>query len=281
MKNQENNLEEVIARENDESGAGIEEEIRQDPEISQMAAGDGFKERFYKDKEKYDKRLLLESLTDEDREALRLGRELLEKKTAKKKKNIFVRVGVAAAVLTLTLAIGITSVGGPRRIIEVLYQMIGSREVIKINSYREDKGDILESDGFTEEDAYLQIEEELGVNAVRVEKVSEQMSFEGLELDENLQTARLYYDMDGDRINYIITSTYADSSLSMDFDDKVIDTYEFPLDKTTVTVKEYEIDERKQSKYVAIFEYRHIYYSLIATLEKAEFELLLEKLNFP
>ena len=49
MKNQENNFKEVIAREIEESGAGIEEEIRQDPEISQMEAGDGFKERFYED----------------------------------------------------------------------------------------------------------------------------------------------------------------------------------------------------------------------------------------
>lgn len=280
MKNQENNLEEVIARENDESGAGIEEEIRQDPEISQMAAGDGFKERFYKDKEKYDKRLLLESLTDEDREALRLGRELLEKKTAKKKKNVFVRVGVAAAVMTLTLAIGITSVGGPRRIIEVLYQMIGSREVIKINSYREDKGDILISENFTEEEAYQQIEDDLEIKAVKVEKVLNQMEFEGADVDSDMQTARIFYGVGGSRINFIITATYADSALGLTADDKFIGEYEYPLDETIVEIREYQIEEKNQTKFVAIFEHRHIYYSLIATLERSDFELLLDNLNF-
>lgn len=50
--------------------------------INEMSEADeGFMERFNKNREKYDKKLLLENLTEEDKEALRLGRELLEKKS--------------------------------------------------------------------------------------------------------------------------------------------------------------------------------------------------------
>lgn len=277
MKNQENNFDEVIAREIEESGAGIEEEIRQDPEISQMSAGDGFKERFDKNREKYDKRLLLDSLTDEDREALLLGRELLEKKTVKKKKNIFMRVGVAAAVLTLTLAVGITSFGDRTRIIEVLYQIIGSEEMIQINSF---KGNILRSGGYPLEKAYEQIEEELGIKAVRLMEISQSMTFEGMDIDSEMETARISFDLDGDRINYLITSTFAESSLGLNADDKLNDSYEYPLDETIIDVREYIIDGKQKKKYVAVFEYRHVYFILTATMKKAEFELLLNNLNF-
>lgn len=46
--------------------------------IVESEADEGFMKRFNKDREKYDKKLLLENLTEEDKEALRLGRELLE-----------------------------------------------------------------------------------------------------------------------------------------------------------------------------------------------------------
>ena len=179
----------------------------------------------------------------------------------------------------MTLAVGITSFGDRTKIIEVLYRMIGSEEMIQINSYDRDK--IISNESSDEEEAYQQVEDELGIDAVRIKKISDTMAFEGMDVDSDMGTARIFYGLDGVRINYLITTTYSESSISLVPDDKYSDSYVYPLDETKVDVREYIIDESQKKKYAGIFEYRHTYYILIATMEKADFELLLKNLKFP
>ena len=58
----------------------IKDIIRDDSEIMKMTASEEFKEKFYKNRDWYDKSMLLNSLSEEDKEVLRRGRELLEMK---------------------------------------------------------------------------------------------------------------------------------------------------------------------------------------------------------
>ena len=44
---------------------------------------------------------------------------------------------------------------------------------------------------------------------------------------------------------------------------------------------EYELPKSKKKEYSATFEYQGVYYQLIGTIEKAEFEKILKKLHFP
>lgn len=44
---------------------------------------------------------------------------------------------------------------------------------------------------------------------------------------------------------------------------------------------EYELPESKKKRYSATFEYQGVYYRLIGTIEKADFEEILKNLHFP
>ena len=66
----------------------------------------------------------MEGLSEEDQEALRLGRELQkrrkekeEEKSRAKRRHHRKRITAAAAVLVLVIGIGTTGVGGPKRIV--------------------------------------------------------------------------------------------------------------------------------------------------------------------
>ena len=100
-------------------------------------------------------------LSEEDREALELGRKMLKagigqndpkepsgEKVRRKKKPLKMYLALAA-VIVCVLAMGITSMGGPERIVRMMTQDVGDREVEKVSTSHkikmiesEDEGDI-------------------------------------------------------------------------------------------------------------------------------------------
>ena len=50
--------------------------------------------------------------------------------------------------------------------------------------------------------------------------------------------------------------------------------------QTDIILKK-ELSESKRKRYSAAFEYQGVYYQVIGTIEKAEFEEILKKLHFP
>ena len=120
-------------------------------------------------------------LSEEDQEALRLGREMLknqseEKKiyTMHRKKRNIRRIVALAAVLILVMAVGMTSIGGPERMLQFMKSSVGGRQVSKVNS--SDKNKIIEEED--EEKAYEKIEKEFGIAPVRLWWYPENMEFE-------------------------------------------------------------------------------------------------------
>ena len=102
-------------------------------------------------------------LSEEDQEALRLGREMLknqseEKKiyTMRRKKSNIRRIVALAAVLILVMAVGMTSIGGPERMLQFVKSSVGGRQVSKVNS--SDKNKIIEEE---DEEKAKQTAEEL------------------------------------------------------------------------------------------------------------------------
>ena len=81
----------------------------------------------------------MESLSEEDQEALRLGRELQkrkekeeEKSRAKRRRHHWKRITVAAAVLVLVIGIGTTGVGGPKNYRgDDVEQAVGDRRCLR------------------------------------------------------------------------------------------------------------------------------------------------------
>ena len=221
-------------------------------------------------------------LSEEDQEALRLGREMLknqseEKKiyTMRRKKSNIRRIVALAAVLILVMAVGMTSIGGPERMLQFVKSSVGGRQVSKVNS--SDKNKIIEEED--EEKAYDKIGEEFGIEPVRIIWRLKGMEFIKMELDTDIQVAELDYIRDREKMEFIISASYGKVSLGADNEDEIIDHY-YIKENVPIEVTEYKTPETETNRYKAEFKYNNLYYCLTGTMTKEEMENILKNLYF-
>ena len=222
-------------------------------------------------------------LSEEDQEALRLGREMLknqseEKKiyTMRRKKRNIRRIVALAAVLILVMAVGMTSFGGPERMLQFMKSSVGGRQVSKVNS--SDKNKIIEEED--EEKAYEKIGEEFGIEPVRLWWYPENMEFENMILDTDIQLAEIDYLYNSERTEFIISASYGKVSMGADNEDEITDHYYKQEKKIQIEVTEYKTPETGTNRYKAEFKYKNLYYCLTGTMTKEEMENILKNLYF-
>lgn len=268
----------------------IEKELEDNPEIAALSPDDSAKEKLYERIEEYERQQAVRRLSPEDQEALRLGRQIQKEKAAQEeatvdsksrsghgKKRFFKRLAGIAAVFVIVAAVGITGVGGPDRVMEVLQQLVGSREMTKVNS---DEEDILDSGESEEEKAYQEIKDKLGIDPVRIVTQSSNMKFKDIEVDEYLKTANIFYEYNTQIISYVINCSQSDGIWGFDIEDTLIDKHIYTLDKTEVTVEEYCVEGTDKKKYSARFDYKDVHYQLTGNMTKEEMEEILNNLYF-
>lgn len=221
-------------------------------------------------------------LSEEDQEALRLGREMLknqseEKKiyTMRRKKRNIRRIVALAAVLILVMAVGMTSIGGPERMLQFMKSSVGGRKVSQVDS--SDKNKIIEEED--EEKAYEKIAEEFGIEPVRIIWRPKGMEFIKMELDTDIQVAELDYIRDREKMEFIISASYGKVSLGADNEDEIIDHY-YIKENVLIDVTEYKTPETETNRYKAEFKYNNLYYCLTGTMTKEEMENILKNLYF-
>lgn len=228
---------------------------------------------------------VMESLSEEDQEALRLGRELQkrrkekeEEKSRAKRRHHWKRITAAAAVLVLVIGIGTTGVGGPKRIVEMVEGTFGGRDASRVNVSKEETKDTADSE---EEQVYQQIKDELGFEPVRIVAIHKDMTYEYCEIDEDMKMAQFLYKCGDTNISYIMSLAYHEELVGADLEDDVTNRYNFEEGKLKAEVTEYELPKSKQKKYSASFEYQGVCYQLTGTTEKSVFEKILKNLHFP
>lgn len=222
-------------------------------------------------------------LSEEDQEALRLGREMLknqseEKKiyTMRRKKSNIRRIVALAAVLILVMAIGMTSFGGPERMLQFVKSSVGGRQVSKVNS--SDKNKIIEEED--EELAYEDAEKEFGIGVVRILGKLDEMQFDKMILDRDLQVAELSYNYKDGKIQFIISAAYGETAWGSDNEDIVIDNYFIKRKETTIEVKKYKMSEKSKDRFAAEFEYKDLHYCITGTINEIEIKKILDNLYF-
>lgn len=222
-------------------------------------------------------------LSEEDQEALRLGREMLknqseEKKiyTIRRKKRNIRRIVALAAVLILVMAVGMTSFGGPERMLQFMKSSVGGRQVSKVNS--SDKNKIIEEED--EEKAYEKIAEEFGIEPVQFVWRPVGMQFKKMLLDTDIQLAELEYLYNGENTEFMISASYGEVSLGADNEDEITDHFYEQEKKTQIEVTEYKTRETGTNRYKAEFKYKNLYYCLTGTMTKEEMENILKNLYF-
>ncbi len=285
MKENMDQLEQAIKKEferaaREEETAILEDEGLSMPEGEMESLYAGIQEKI----EAMQQDELYAGLSEEDRKALEIGRKIMEEeakgeiraKTVRKKRHIRMYIGLAA-VLVLVMAIGVTSMGGPERIIQMVTQMVGDREVEKVNS-SEDNLIMVQED---EEEAYQKIREVFGVDPVRIIERPKGMKFVKMQLDEKLQIAEMYFEYNEDQIFYLINASYSGSSWGIDVEEQVIKKYEKEIEGCLLDIKEYEALETNANRYSVSFQYNDLEYYFMGTMMEEEINVILNNLFFP
>lgn len=284
MKESKDQLEQIIKNEYDRLAKEEENDIQADDTIEvPEGTKESLRAKIDQQIEEMKKEKVYAQLSEEDRKALELGRKIMaeeeqektEAKVVHKKKRFKMYFGLAA-VLVLVMAVGITSIGGPERIVRMLKQAVGDREVEKVTS-GEDSMTMVEEN---EEEAYEKIREEFGVEPVKITQREENLHFKRMDFDETLQTAELYYEYNGENVVYLINASYKDASWGVDVEDKIIDSSKKIVSGCEVEIKEYKIEKNDREKYSASFEYKGLEYFLVGTMDKESFDIIINNLFF-
>lgn len=250
-------------------------------------------------------------LSAEDMEALRLGRELMKKKSkeeelfevhteyhkhlnsdnkgkegkagkGEKAKRIHMPrrrkfVVALAAVMVLVLAVGMTSVGSKSYLKELLDGLLGKEELQTINVKDMDKRETEDGEELT---AYREIRENLGILPVRFGYVPQKMKFSESNIDSDQGRAFVFYEYNNQLIRYSIYQNDSDLSLGQKEEDVLKDTFEVETSKQKIEVKEYKVEDYKESRYIVDFVYKDVHYQLKGVMSKNDIVKILENLIY-
>ena len=215
-------------------------------------------------------------LSEEDREALRLGREML-KNQSEEKKIYTMRRKKRNIRRIVALAVGMTSIGGPERMLQFVKSSVGGRQVSKVNSSDKNK-EIKEED---EEKAYELIAKEFGIQPVKLMWRPKGMKFKKMIMDTDIQVAELNYTYNGKNVAFVISASYGEVSWGYDNEDTVIDSYIYDkIPNVNMKIKEYETPREGANGFVAEFSHNKLYYCLSGSMAKEEMEKIIENLYF-
>lgn len=253
------------------------------------------KKKIDKKIEDYEFEKICNELPEEYRDALRAGMELKKKedsadsnhkqdeeksdgnkKVVRKRKSLRVYVALAA-VMTLLLVVGMSTMGDGGGFVKTIKSLVGEREVMKVNSGEDNY--VIETE--SEEEAYQKIKDEFGINPVKIIVLPANTEFRKATIEKDLNVGEFYYKYQEENIVYIINGDRTKNSIGIGIEDKIIEEYTIKVHDVLINIKECEITETKTKRYYASFEYAGTKYFLSGDVEKEEFEDILKNLYFP
>ena len=192
----------------------------------------------------------------------------------RKKRRLFLAL---AAVLILVCGSVITGTGS-KSYWKVLWDRVAGDEKANIINVEDMESE--ETDDWNEIQIFNEIRKEIGISPVRFGYMPKGMVLIRYELDKEQSRAALFYEYDGQIIQYSMYMNDTDSSYGRIEIDTLIGEYEINTeDNISVNIKEYSVGNYK-NRYVAEFEYMDAQYQLIGMMEKDEFDLIIKNLYF-
>ena len=200
------------------------------------------------------------------------------KKKVKKRKRHWKAYGIVAIVAVLAMMWSMVSIGGTPFFGRVLNDIIGDREMVKVNTERED-GDKNKIGNYEEESVYEDIKDKMGVDVVRLRITSKEMSLVQSDIDEVLKRVSLIYDNKKNIIEYQIVFNYKEQSHGYDVEDKKIKEEQIKVAGNNIDIFQYELPDGNKEN-IAQFIYEDVFYTINATMDEDEFKELLKNLYF-
>lgn len=233
----------------------IEKKVREDRSLDDIKVSDEMeKELFNKIQDyEYDKR---------------------HKKVVRKKKKSKLVIGALAAVLILVCGSVMTSVGS-KSYWKVLWERESGDE--NYNLINVEDMETKESEDIDEIEIYKEIAKVMGDYLVRMEYKPKDMVLKRYIIDKDQRMTVLFYQYGEEVIKYYMYTNSTDSSFGEKTIDQLLDEYEFQNGKHSILVKQYEIKNSDEERYIAELD---IHYQIKGSMEKEEFEKILENLFF-
>lgn len=236
----------------------IEKKVREDRSLDDIKVSDEMeKELFNKIQDyEYDKR---------------------HKKVVRKKKKSKLVIGALAAVLILVCGSVMTSVGS-----KSYWKTLGndSNGDEQNNGIDVENMESIETEDIDEMEVDKKITKVMGVSLVKMQYKPKDMVLKRYIIDKEQRMAILFYQYGEEVIKYYMYTNSTDSSFGEKTVDQLLDEYEFQNGKHSILVKQYEIKNSDEERYIAEFEYNDIHYQIKGSMEKEEFEKILENLFF-
>lgn len=236
----------------------IEKKVREDRSLDDIKVSDEMeKELFNKIQDyEYDKR---------------------HKKVVRKKKKSKLVIGALAAVLILVCGSVMTSVGS-KSYWKTLWNDSNGDE--QNNGIDEENMESIETEDIDESAVYKEIAKVMGNYLVRLEYKPKGMLLKRYTVDGDQRRVTFFYKYENEIIRYAMYMNSKDSSLGQKAVDKLLDEYIVMNGENEISVKEYEVKDQKEKRYIAEFEDKGIQYQLKGVMEKEEFEKILKNLFF-
>lgn len=236
----------------------IEKKVRKDKSLDDIKVSDEMeKELFNKIQDyEYDKR---------------------HKKVIRKKKKSKLVIGALAAVLILVCGSVMTSVGS-KSYWKVLWERDNGDE--NSNIINVEDMETKETEDGDEFKADKEITKVMGVSLVKMQYKPKGMVLKRYIIDKEQRMAVLFYQYGEEVIKYYMYINSTDSSFGEKTVDQLLDEYEFQNGEHSILVKQYETKDSDEERYIAEFEYKDIHYQIKGSMEKEEFEKILENLFF-
>ena len=321
MKKEDELMKEFLQEELEKESARIKEEVEQDPPLTESGPDPELKNKIWKQAEEIRRqREAYENLSEADKEALRLGKELQlrreekareefseeltpeslelaagaeerqpesqsEIQTAQGSQTPKVRVRKRRKKTIVALAVALVAVLG------VGITSFGDGgfvvETVKqllgnrqLTNIDTDHAGKEKAIDTEEESVYQKIKDEFGFDPVRLVYKPINMEVVDYILEPEFMAAIIYYQYDENILSYTIAPVYQNFSLGYDIEDTIVDEYKKTVGDTEIQVTEYLIEDSKQQEFSAEFQYKDISYILTGIIEKDEFEKILENLHF-
>lgn len=331
MEKHEDNLDKLLKAELEKEAGEIMEEMDSDESLQDISFPEDLDEKMWSKIQEYEEQQkAYEKLSDADKEAIRLGREVQAlrggedtkdhlkkdvesdsyidnvvpiehvkhetdnkasddgtngetekeagKKKVKKRKRHWKVYGIVAIVAVLAMMWSMVSIGGTPFFGRVLNDIIGDREMVKVNTERED-GDKNKVDEYDEFQVYEEIKEKLGVDVVRLKRTSEDMLLVQSDIDEVLKWVCLIYDNRENMIEYQMVCNYKEQSHGYDIEDKKVKEEQIKVSGNNIDIFQYELSDGNKEN-VAQFTYEDVFYTINTTMDEGKFKELLKNLYF-
>lgn len=310
MKSEQERMQKLLKNELTEEADKIMKEVEADESLKDIALPEELDAGLRAKIEQYEaEKAAYEMLSDKDKEAIRIGREIQiqrandgngddddgnggdkgvggggtdgenynERRVVRFRKRRRMAFALVAIVVVMVMGFGMTSIGGKPFIPQLFEQMLAGRKTVNIDTKNNKKAF---SDRMEEDEIYQKIKDEFGFDAVELEELPSGTSFLEGTVEHSLQEACLLYNYKESVIEYRIFVNYANKSTGYDIEDDLISEELLKVNNQEIKVKKYKISETDDVQLVAQFEYKKIHYILNATINEKDFVFILKNLKF-